>query len=120
MTDSRVGARQFDESCRAGRFQPIDREHLARQTMGDRAIEGEVLALFAAQAQTVRERIGEACTEERLRLAHGLKGSARGIGAFAVADCVAQIEEDPEDSVLIERLSVLIDQVRDFIAKGDR
>lgn len=124
MTYSRVGARQFvgphDESCRAGRSQPIDREHLARQTMGDRAIESEVLALFAAQALAVRERMGGACTQERLRLAHGLKGSARGVGAFAVADCVAQIEDDPEDGVLIERLFVLIDQVRDFIAKCDR
>lgn len=124
MTYNRVGARQFDgphdESCRTGCSQPIDRDHLARQTMGDRAIENEVLALFAAQALAVRERIGEACIEERLRLAHGLKGSARGVGAFAVADCVAQIEQDPEDGVLIERLSVLIDQVRDFIANGDR
>ena len=61
-------------------------------------------------------RTWSASPVERLRLAHGLKGSARGIGAFAIADCVSEIETHPEDGGNLRRLSGLIDQVRDFIA----
>ena len=68
------------------------------------------------QALSVRDQIAEAGKSERLRLAHGLKGSARGVGAFALADCVAEIEKQPDDKHLIKKLSALIDEVRDFIA----
>jgi HPt (histidine-containing phosphotransfer) domain-containing protein len=53
-------------------------------------------------------------------LAHGLKGSARGVGAFAVADCSAQIEDKPDDSRAVKRLGALIEEVRDFIAAINR
>ena len=98
------------------RARPVDLAHLSRQTMGDRALEQEVLQLFVQQALSVRDRIAEAAKRERLQLAHGLKGSARGIGAFAIADCLAEIENQPEDRHLIKKLSTLIDEVRDFIA----
>jgi HPt (histidine-containing phosphotransfer) domain-containing protein len=45
-----------------------------------------------------------------------LKGSARGIGAFAVAECASIIENQPEDVRALKRLSTLIEEVRDFIA----
>lgn len=95
---------------------PIDMVHLARQTMGDRALEQEVLQLFAQQAIAVRKQLREASSSERIRLAHGLKGSARGIGAFALADCVAELEASPGDAAILDRLSVLVDQVCNFIA----
>ncbi|HWK67070.1 MAG TPA: Hpt domain-containing protein [Rhizobiaceae bacterium] len=95
---------------------PIDLTHLARQTLGDRKVQQEVLALFVQQALSVRDQLGQAGLEERLRLAHGLKGSARGVGAFDIADCVAQIETNPDDDQAVERLSRLIDAVRDFVA----
>ena len=95
---------------------PVDLAHLSRQTLGDRALEQEVLQLFVQQALSVRDQIAEAAKAERLRLAHGLKGSARGVGAFAMADCLADIEKQPEDRHLIKKLSTLIDEVRDFIA----
>jgi len=98
------------------RLRPVDLTHLSRQTLGDRALEQEVLQLFVQQALLVRDQIVEAAKAERLQLAHGLKGSARGIGAFAVADCLAEIEKQPEDRHLIRKLSTLIDEVRDFIA----
>ena len=93
---------------------------LSRQTLGDRALEQEVLQLFVQQALSVRDQIAEADHRERLRLAHGLKGSARGVGAFAIADCVAEIEKQPDDRQLIKTLSALIDEVRDFIAAISR
>jgi len=102
------------------RSRPVDLAHLARQTMGDRGLEQEVLALFVQQALSVRDKILEADVKERLLLAHGLKGSARGVGAFAIADCAAAIEGQPEDVKTLGRLGVLIEEVRDFIAAISR
>ncbi len=65
---------------------PIDLVHLARQTLGDRDLEREVLGLFVAQARSVLDMLG-AARDQRQRgdLAHTLKGSARSIGAWRVA-----------------------------------
>jgi HPt (histidine-containing phosphotransfer) domain-containing protein len=104
------------ESCGQARSRPVDLVHLARQTMGDRALEQEVLALFVHQATLVRDQIGAADTAGRLRLAHSLIGSARGVGAFAIADCAVEIEKKPDDRQVIGRLAGLIDEMRDFIA----
>ncbi|AZO14466.1 Hpt domain-containing protein [Mesorhizobium sp. M2A.F.Ca.ET.043.05.1.1] len=98
------------------RARPVDLGHLARQTMGDRDLEREVLALFVQQSLNVRDQIADADTRQRIILAHGLKGSARGIGAFAVAECAAIIEKQPEDVRALKRLGMLIEEVRDFIA----
>lgn len=108
------------EVCGAARNRPVDLVHLGRQTMGDRELEREVLALFVQQALSVRDRITDADSRERIMLAHGLKGSARGVGAFAVADCSAQIEDKPENGRALKRLGVLIEEVREFIAAINR
>jgi HPt (histidine-containing phosphotransfer) domain-containing protein len=106
--------------CGTSRSRPVDLAHLARQTMGDRELEREVLGLFVQQALSVRDRIGDADVRERLLLAHGLKGSARGIGAFAIADCATEIERQPDDISTLKRLGTLIDEVRDFISAINR
>lgn len=108
------------ESAGPGRTRPVDLAHLSRQTMGDRELEREVLALFIEQASTVRDRIVNADARERKSLAHGLKGSARGIGAFPIADCASDIEKDPLGKANLTRLSRLVDEVRDFIAAINR
>jgi len=70
---------------------PIDLEHLRRMTLGDTGLEREVLAMFAAQIVSL---IGTLITmpPEAGALAHTLKGSARAIGAFAVADAAMRLE----------------------------
>ena len=108
------------ESSVQSQSRPIDLAHLSRQTLGDRKVEQEVLALFVSQAMAVRDRILEASSGERFQLAHGLKGSARGIGAFALADCAGEIEAHPGDRAALKRLTLLIDEVRDFIAAINR
>jgi HPt (histidine-containing phosphotransfer) domain-containing protein len=107
-------------SSPAARTRPVDLQHLSRQTLGDRSLEQEVLQLFMQQAVSVRDQIGRCAMAERLQLAHALKGSARGVGAFAIADCVADIEKQPDDKGLQKRLANLIDEVRDFIAAINR
>ncbi|TKT76866.1 Hpt domain-containing protein [Aquamicrobium sp. LC103] len=124
MSEKRDEGMAFDrpggESCGSSGTRAIDLAHLARQTLNDRAIEQEVLDMFVHQLVTIKARIVEATSEERQALAHGLKGAARGIGAFAVADCAGLIEARPDDQTLPPRLNVLIDEVRDFIAAISR
>ncbi len=108
------------EVCGKAPSRPVDLVHLARQTMGDRDLEREVLGLFVQQALSVRDKITDADERERFMLAHGLKGSARGVGAFAVADCAAEIERKPDDGRAVKRLGTLIEQVRDFVAAISR
>ncbi|BCH24678.1 histidine kinase [Mesorhizobium sp. L-8-10] len=108
------------ESSRKACTRPIDLAHLSRQTLGDREIEREVLDLFVQQAVSVCDQLGAASPVERLRLAHALKGAARGVGAFAIADCVGRIETQPDDSGAVRHLSALIEEARDFIASISR
>ena len=113
-------ARPGGEASTPSRARPVDLVHLARQTMGDRALEQEVLGIFVQQVAALRERLDGAGGDERRRLAHTLKGSARGVGAFALADCAGEIETTPESRAHIAKLSALIDEVRDFIAAINR
>ena len=70
---------------------PIDIDHLRRMTLGDASLEREVLAMFSAQAASLMNSLASHPPEAAV-LAHTLKGSARAIGAFAVADAAADLE----------------------------
>ena len=70
---------------------PIDFEHLSRMTLGDAGLEQEVLAMFVAQSTTLVSTLA-AMPVDASALAHTLKGSARAIGAFSVADAAARLE----------------------------
>lgn len=69
----------------------IDLEHLRRMTLGDAGLEREVLAMFAAQTVGLIDALATLPAEAGA-LAHTLKGSARAIGAFAVADAAMRLE----------------------------
>ena len=64
---------------------PIDLVHLARTTLGDRNLEREVLQLFDRQSTLLIARMRTAAPSGVATLAHTLKGSALGIGAWRVA-----------------------------------
>lgn len=113
-------SRPGGEACGKARRRPIDLAHLARQTLDDRAVEAEVLGMFMRQASTVREEVGKADADGRRRLAHGLKGAALGIGAFAVAEAAAAVEKEPDSGPLLKTLSAAIDEARQFIASITR
>ena len=59
--------------------------------LDDLALEREVLTMFLAQAGRLVESLA-AQPKDANALAHTLKGSARAIGAFAVADRAAALE----------------------------
>jgi HPt (histidine-containing phosphotransfer) domain-containing protein len=70
---------------------PIDFDHLQRMTLGDSGIEQEVLRMFSAQSATIVQTL-KAMPSDAGALAHTLKGSARAIGAFSVADAAERLE----------------------------
>lgn len=71
---------------------PIDVGHLARMTLGDRSVEFQVLKLFDRQAEVLLGRMREVGAAGVASLAHTLMGSARGIGAWRVADAAEAVE----------------------------
>jgi HPt (histidine-containing phosphotransfer) domain-containing protein len=70
---------------------PIDLAHLARMTLGDAALERQVLGMFASQSANLIEQFATLPAEAGA-LAHTLQGSARAIGAFRVAECAEALE----------------------------
>jgi HPt (histidine-containing phosphotransfer) domain-containing protein len=70
---------------------PLDIAHLRRMTLGDVGLEREVLAMFSAQAVGLIGTLAD-LTPDAGALAHKLKGSARGVGAFRVADAAESLE----------------------------
>ncbi|HXY57881.1 MAG TPA: Hpt domain-containing protein [Methylocystis sp.] len=106
----------------------IDLVHLSRQTLGDAALESELLRLFDHQAAGFMVRLraetqpheGAKCAD----LAHMLKGSARAVGAFALADAAERVERasranPPENAVaaLLADLELAIERTRADIAQ---
>ncbi len=90
---------------------PIDLAHLARMSLGDAALEREVLSLFVAQSAKLIAALATLPQDAR-ELAHKLKGSARAIGAFAVADAAAGLEHVLTSGIEpAEPLAVLTDAV---------
>jgi HPt (histidine-containing phosphotransfer) domain-containing protein len=73
--------------------EPIDRGHLSRMTLGERSLEREVLALFDRQADILLNRMNSAAPSGVTTLAHTLKGSAVGIGAWGVARAAEAVEQ---------------------------
>jgi HPt (histidine-containing phosphotransfer) domain-containing protein len=71
---------------------PIDLVHLSRTTMGDPSLEREVLRLFDRQSTLLIARMRSAAPAGLATLAHTLKGSARGIGAWRVARAAEALE----------------------------
>ena len=102
----------------------LDRDHLDRMTLGDAALAREVLALFAGQAGDWIYVIS-ADADSALAAAHSLKGSARAIGAWAVAEAVADYEHAIAASVaraasvaaLNRSLSELLRAIEGFLAE---
>src|ERR1700742_5016301 len=75
---------------------PIDLDHLARYTGGEKALNSEILRLFDSQ---VTDMVGQLDGLIALRdakrwreIAHTIKGAARGVGAFEMGEAAAAAE----------------------------
>lgn len=80
----------------AAQSRPVDMVHLARYTGGDAALNAEVFELFVGQATELMRQlesvIAEGDTKQWRHVTHTVKGAARGIGAFGLADAAANAE----------------------------
>jgi HPt (histidine-containing phosphotransfer) domain-containing protein len=76
----------------------IDEDHLGRMTLGDRQLEREVLEIFVRQTVIMLERIAGAEPALAAASAHTLSGSARGIGAWRVAQAAERLERAARDN----------------------
>jgi HPt (histidine-containing phosphotransfer) domain-containing protein len=94
---------------------PINLSHLDRQTLGDRDLEQEILKMFCHQSAELAEQLEKSGGEERTRIAHKLKGAARAVGAFQVADAAAEIEANPKNQDGLKKLLRCIEEAQDFI-----
>jgi HPt (histidine-containing phosphotransfer) domain-containing protein len=86
------GAPRFS-ACDRRHDTPIDWAHLSRYTMNDKALEHEVLGLFAMEAPRYFAQLQSAASHKAwIEAAHTLKGSARAVGAWAIAECAQAAE----------------------------
>lgn len=92
--------RQTDEGWTAaaavGRnTHPIDLVHLARQTLGDRSLEQEVLRMFDTQLEVYFSRVRDTSDPDELVMGlHTLRGASMGIGATLLAGVVRDAEAE--------------------------
>ena len=78
----------------AGTGKPVDLVHMSSITMGDPALEAEILAMFSNQIPSYLESARECGDCEAVRrVAHTIKGSARSIGAFTLVELTQKFEE---------------------------
>jgi HPt (histidine-containing phosphotransfer) domain-containing protein len=98
---------------------PIDFGHLARYTLGDKALEHEVLQLFVAEVPVTLGRLRSADTDSAWRMAaHTIKGSARAVGAWRVAALAEEAERvaaDEERRQIVRRLHGALEEVVRFV-----
>ncbi|MCZ4430545.1 Hpt domain-containing protein [Agrobacterium sp. SOY23] len=96
---------------------PIDFDHLARQTMGDKDLEIEVLQLFSRNARAALHEMAGADAKAITATAHRLKGAAQAVGASAVSAAAAAVEEKGNDGAAIAKLAAAIVEAENFILK---
>lgn len=101
---------------------PIDLMHLARQTLGDDGLAGEVLRMFEQQVTRYFERVRTSNDEFEITLGlYTLKGAAQGVGAMALAAQARAAEtEFSEHGALDEEtladLEMAVTEVCEYIA----
>jgi HPt (histidine-containing phosphotransfer) domain-containing protein len=123
MLDISAASDVASGSTRATREGPIDLVQLARMTLGDRGLEREVLQLFARQVAMLVDRMQGKPVATVAAVAHTLKGSARGVGAWRVVGAAEAVEHaagsgeaaDLEDALRTIRTAA--DEVRATIAE---
>lgn len=103
-----------------GSAAPIDHAHLGRYTMGNRALEVEVLQLFAGQAPETLAMLAGATTDRDWHVAaHTLKGSARAVGAWEIATLAETAERagpaEPARSRHIAEIAASLERARQYI-----
>ncbi|MGH1417463.1 MAG: Hpt domain-containing protein [Hyphomicrobiaceae bacterium] len=103
---------------------PIDFDHLARYTLGERDLEREILNLFSDHLPITMSKLKAAASAKDWRVAaHSLKGSARAVGAWRLAEHAALAEkiDFPDDQTAVDdavrNLEAAAGEARTFVCK---
>jgi chemotaxis protein histidine kinase CheA len=107
---------------------PLDLVHLARQCLGDRELETELLELFRLQAPALMAQLSDSSgssLEAKARIAHTLRGSALAVGAGRVARAAWRIEElalaaDDQRAAHGSAVTALLSAVTEALTEIDR
>ncbi|QRM45298.1 Hpt domain-containing protein [Rhizobium sp. BG4] len=102
------------------KVRPIDLVHLAKQTMGDKALEIEVLQMFARQARACLGEIASGEAKKIVAAAHRLKGAASAVGAFRVSEAAEMLEENAGDAASMAAVGAAVVEAENFILKLSR
>ncbi len=93
MTSETASWAERGDAARKSCSRPIDLVHLSRYTLGERALEREVLELFCTQSFLYLEQLRLSPTDlDWKSAAHTIKGSARAVGAWQVAEAAQRAE----------------------------
>lgn len=98
---------------------PVDLKHLGRYTLGDVALEREILGLFLAQIPLTIEALKFAKSDKDwYQAAHTLKGSGRAVGAWRVSRLAQQAEKlgGLADGLACE---AIITRIEEAVAEAD-
>jgi hypothetical protein len=87
---------------------PVDLTHLSRYTMGNSAVEAEVLDLFRRQTRLYFDKLSRAGGEEEWRTTvRVLKASARSVGAWQLLRAAEAAELLSSHALVLEREDAL-------------
>jgi HPt (histidine-containing phosphotransfer) domain-containing protein len=107
------------EDGRKPSSRPVDLVHLSRYTLGERALEREVLELFCTQSVVYLERLRQARSDKDWKdAAHSIKGSATAIGAWRAADA-AQRAEALSGDALIEARDLRLREIQSSLREAE-
>lgn len=106
-----------DAASHMSKGRPIDFAHLAIQTMGDKALEDEILLLFTRQARTALQEMSGGEGVDLAAIAHRLKSAASAVGAFRVAKQAEALEMNPQDAGHVAALAQSVLEAENYILK---
>jgi len=108
----------FDRTTR-----PIDLVHLARQTLGDRSLESEVLRMFDTQLGVYFSRVRASRDADELAMGlHTLRGASLGIGATLLAELARDAEAElaetgAVDEETLDDMAMAVAETSAYIAR---
>ncbi|MDB5572386.1 MAG: Hpt domain protein [Hyphomicrobiales bacterium] len=115
-------AMRLSPTTRGSRERPIDLVRLSLHTLGDRALEVELLQLFDAQSEQIVARLPAFLRPDDRRImrdfCHTLKGSARAVGAGRVASAAGEYEDALAHAPAGADLSEFRQEVCDAVAEA--
>ncbi len=96
--------------------------HLAKQTLGDRGLEQEVLRIYEQACRTYLGGVKAAQSEQELKVnLHSLKGASAGVGAHAVANAARAGEAELRETgavsdETVQDIGFAVEEVSTYIA----